>query len=119
MFLASSPRELAAIREDLAEGRLVQVQRRAHGLKGSAGHLRAEGFRQTAERLEKEAARLVAMTMEVGGATTGQEAEVEVEAVLPPTLTQVEAEAVLRPILDELESQHMRLDAALRQSLGL
>ncbi len=117
MFLTSSPRELASLREDLAEGRLVEVQRRAHGLKGSAGHLRAEGFRRTAERVEKEAARLVAMTMEVGEATTGQ--EVEVEAVLRPILTQVEVEEVLRPILDELEEQHTRLDAALRQSLGL
>ncbi|TVR62858.1 MAG: response regulator [Gemmatimonadales bacterium] len=96
MFLEGSPGELAAIRQALEEDRLDEVERRAHGLKSSAGHLRAEEFRLGAEQLENAARR--------SGATD---------------LPAHEKKARLASLLTACESQHDRLRRALEETLKI
>ena len=96
MFLNSSPAELASIRRALEDGRLDEVERRAHGLKSSAGHLRAEDLRTGAEKLETEARR---------ARTSG----------LPPDV----ARKQLGPLVEACASQHGRLGRALKRTLKL
>ena len=54
-FLAEIPPELDALESSLASGDQVQVQRRAHGIKGAAANAGAEALRQVAAVMQGSA----------------------------------------------------------------
>ena len=52
MFLADTPKQLAAIESGLASGDLATLTRAAHSVKGSSGHFGALALRTLSEKIE-------------------------------------------------------------------
>jgi HPt (histidine-containing phosphotransfer) domain-containing protein len=53
LFLEHTPKRLAAVRAGLQEGDLESVERAAHSLKSTSGHLRIVTMQELAENIEK------------------------------------------------------------------
>jgi two-component system, sensor histidine kinase and response regulator len=55
LFLEHTPKRLAAVRVGLQEGDLESVERAAHSLKSTSGHLRVVTMQELAENIERMA----------------------------------------------------------------